>query len=79
MDDQLIKCPYGNCPVTAQKNAADDLAVHLMERHGWVYDEATAWLRGVVEDGHSKLKPCDCEECQWAEEEMKKGNYKAKP
>lgn len=68
-----MRCPY--CAVTPEQ--LDELAVHMTECHAWSYDRAMDFLRELAEYGHNGL--CQCDECQWCEAEMKRGNYKAVP
>jgi hypothetical protein len=40
-----------NCPECLFKaKEPDDVACHLMERHGWDYEHARLWLRDQVEE-----------------------------
>lgn len=72
-----MKCPIQLCFVASPE--PDDIAVHLAERHGWSYDDARVWLKNAVEQAHPRLVPCQCQECQWSEAEMRRGNYAAHP
>ena len=42
----MTECP--ECPVRSKE--ADDIAVHLMDRHGMDYEHALLWLRDKVEE-----------------------------
>jgi hypothetical protein len=73
-----IKCPLRSCPNSFGES--DDVAVHLMDRHGYAYDEAVLWLRTMIEaDAHPAMRPCQCEECEYWNDEAQNGNYKGVP
>lgn len=44
----------GHCPYClsggSTYEALDDMAIHLIDRHGWDYDTATLWLRNLEEE-----------------------------
>jgi hypothetical protein len=62
-------CP--KCYVTAKES--DDIAVHLLDHHGWGYEEARLWLRDTEEGNHPMI-PCQCEECRWMDEEQERAS-----
>lgn len=52
---QAYKCLYRCCPVVSTE--PDDIAIHLLERHGWDYERARLWLRDTVEEDSVYAKP----------------------
>ena len=52
---QAYKCPYECCPVVSTES--DDIAVHVIDRHGWDYEEARIWLKRQVEAEAFDAKP----------------------
>lgn len=38
------------CPVCEMVDRPDEIAIHLIDQHGWKTDKATVWLREEVEE-----------------------------
>lgn len=50
------------CPECAKRfdkplDEADDVAIHLLDAHGWDYEHARIWLRDRVEEKLFKVQP----------------------
>jgi hypothetical protein len=41
--------PFMKCPICRLVSDEVEIAVHLLQEHGWPYQKAMDWIRGIEE------------------------------